>query len=169
LKKNLVLTGMMGVGKSTIGKSLSKKLNMKFFDTDSMIENEEKMTVKNIFEKKGEQHFRKIEKKTILKILNSTNSVIALGGGAFINTDIRNEILKSCVSFWMFMGVKNLIKRLSDTSKRPLLDGQNLEDSLNILHEKRGKIYETANFKVDCNNKEKSEITNEIIKLYEKN
>ena len=169
MKKNLVLTGMMGVGKSTIGKSLSKKLNMKFFDTDSMIENEEKMTVKNIFEKKGEQHFRKIEKKTILKILNSTNSVIALGGGAFINTDIRNEILKSCVSFWMFMGVKNLIKRLSDTSKRPLLDGQNLEDCLNIIHEKREKIYETANFKVDCNNKEKYEIKNEIIKLYEKN
>ena len=56
---------MMGVGKSTIGKSLSKKLNMNFFDTDSMIENEEKMTIKNIFEKKGEEHFRKIEKKTI--------------------------------------------------------------------------------------------------------
>ena len=54
---------MMGVGKSTIGKSLSKKLNMKFFDTDSMIENQEKMTIKNIFEKKGEEHFRKIEKK----------------------------------------------------------------------------------------------------------
>tara|TARA_B100001996_G_scaffold371665_1_gene347232 strand:+ start:4533 stop:5042 length:510 start_codon:yes stop_codon:yes gene_type:complete len=169
LKKNLVLTGMMGVGKSTIGKSLSKKLNMKFFDTDSMIENEEKMTIKNIFEKKGEEHFREIEKKTILKTLNNANAVIALGGGAFINTDIRNEILKSCVSFWLFMNIKNLLKRLSDTNKRPLLDAKNLEDSLKILYEKRKKIYETANFKVDCNVREKSEIANEIIKLYEKN
>ena len=160
---------MMGVGKSTIGKSLSKKLNMKFFDTDSMIENEEKMTIKNIFEKKGEEHFRKIEKKTILTVLSNTNAVIALGGGAFIDLDIRNEILKSCVSFLLFMNIKNLLKRLTDISKRPLLNSQNLEDSLSNLYEKRRKIYETAKFKIDCNNKEKSEITDEIIKLYEKN
>ena len=160
---------MMGVGKSTIGKSLSKKLNMKFFDTDSMIENQEKMKIKNIFEKKGEEHFRKIEKKTILTVLNNTSAVIALGGGAFIDSDIRNEILRSCVSFWLFINIKNLLKRLTDIGKRPLLDGQNLEDSLNNLYEKRKKIYENANFKIDCNNKEKSEITDEIIKLYEKN
>ena len=159
----------MGVGKSTIGKSLSKKLNMKFFDTDSMIENEEKMTIKNIFEKKGEEHFRKIEKKTKLSVLNNTNAVIALGGGAFIDSDIRNEILRSCVSFWLFINIENLLKRLTDTNKRPLLDGKNLEDSLNNLYEKRKKIYENANFKIDCNNKEKSEITDEIMKLYEKN
>ena len=159
----------MGVGKSTIGKSLSKKLNMKFFDTDSMIENQEKMTIKNIFEKKGEEHFRKIEKKTILTVLNNTSAVIALGGGAFIDSDIRNEILRSCVSFWLFINIENLLKRLTDTNKRPLLDGQNLEDSLNNLYEKRKKIYENANFKIDCNNKEKSEITDEIMKLYEKN
>ena len=159
----------MGVGKSTIGKSLSKKLNMKFFDTDSMIENQEKMTIKNIFEKKGEEHFRKIEKKTILTVLNNTSAVIALGGGAFIDSDIRNEILRSCVSFWLFINIKNLLKRLTDIGKRPLLDGQNLEDSLNNLYEKRKKIYENANFKIDCNNKEKSEITDEIMKLYEKN
>ena len=159
----------MGVGKSTIGKSLSKKLNMKFFDTDSMIENQEKMTIKNIFEKKGEEHFRKIEKKTILTVLNNTSAVIALGGGAFIDSNIRNEILRSCVSFWLFINIKNLLKRLTDIGKRPLLDGQNLEDSLNNLYEKRKKIYENANFKIDCNNKEKSEITDEIIKLYEKN
>ena len=69
----------------------------------------------------------------------------------------------------MFINIKNLLKRLTDISKRPLLDGQNLEDSLNNLYEKRKKIYENANFKIDCNNKEKSEITDEIIKLYEKN
>ena len=109
------------------------------------------------------------EKKTILTVLSNTNAVIALGGGAFIDLDIRNEILKSCVSFWLFMNIKNLLKRLTDTSKRPLLNSQNLEDSLSNLYEKRRKIYETAKFKIDCNNKEKSEITDEIIKLYEKN
>ena len=67
------------------------------------------------------------------------------------------------------MNIKNLLKRLTDISKRPLLNSQNLEDSLSNLYEKRRKIYETAKFKIDCNNKEKSEITDEIIKLYEKN
>lgn len=160
----------MGVGKSTIGKSLSKKLNMKFFDTDSIIEEKEKMSIKNIFETKGEKYFRKIEKKTSLEILNNTNVVVALGGGAFVDIDVRNKILESSVSCWLFLDVKNLLKRISDSkNKRPLLSNKNLEKTLNNIHEEREKIYKNADFKIDCNKKEKFKIIDEIIKFYEKN
>ena len=108
-------------------------------------------------------------RKLMKDMLETMYKAPGIGGGAFIDSDIRNEILRSCVSFWLFINIKNLLKRLTDIGKRPLLDGQNLEDSLNNLYEKRKKIYENANFKIDCNNKEKSEITDEIIKLYEKN
>ena len=82
MKKNLLLTGMMGVGKSTVGKKLAKKLKLKFIDIDGLIEKKEKKTIKQIFENKSEDYFRKIEKKITLEELKKSNSVIALGGGA---------------------------------------------------------------------------------------
>ena len=85
LNKNLILIGMMASGKSTIGRLLAKKLNLKFFDTDFIIEKKVKMRIFEIFQKKGEPYFRNLEKKIILNLLNKNNCVISLGGGAFIN------------------------------------------------------------------------------------
>ena len=85
LKKNLILIGMMASGKSTIGRLLAKKLNLKFFDTDFIIEKRAEMKIVEIFQKKGEPYFRNLEKKIILNLLNKNNCVISLGGGAFIN------------------------------------------------------------------------------------
>ena len=87
LKKNLLLTGMMGVGKSTVGKKLAKKLKLKFIDIDKVIEKEKK-TIKEIFEDNGEDYFRMVEKIITLEELKKINSVIALGGGAFMNPSI---------------------------------------------------------------------------------
>ena len=101
MKKNLVLTGMMGVGKSTIGKRLAKKLGLKFIDLDKIIEKREGTTIKDIFNTKGEDYFRKIEKRTALQEFKKSNNVIALGGGAFMNKDIRKEVEISGVSFWL--------------------------------------------------------------------
>ena len=89
----------MGVGKSTIGRALAKKLKMNFIDIDKVIEKGESMTIDEIFKKKGENYFRNLEENTTLRELNKKESVIALGGGAFINHKIRSEILKTCVSF----------------------------------------------------------------------
>ncbi|MDB9784427.1 hypothetical protein OAB36_02155 [Pelagibacteraceae bacterium] len=83
MKKNLVLTGMMGVGKSTIGESLSVKLKMKFTDIDDLIKSSEGMSIQKIFQIKGEEYFRNIEKKITLKALEKNNHVISLGGGGF--------------------------------------------------------------------------------------
>ena len=95
MKKNLVLLGMMGVGKTTFGKIIAKELKLRFFDTDRMIEKKNLMSIKKIFEKKGELFFRKEEEEIALKCLKNDNCVIALGGGGFLNkTAEYNQQLK---------------------------------------------------------------------------
>ena len=89
LNKNLILIGNMASGKSTIGQLLAKKLNLKFFDTDFIVEKKAKMKIFEIFEKKGESAFRDLEREITLNLLNKNNCIISLGGGAFINETIR--------------------------------------------------------------------------------
>jgi len=167
LKKNLVLTGMMGVGKSTIGKKLAEKLKRKFVDIDKIIEIKEKNTIKEIFENKGENYFRKIEKKITLEELKKNNLIIALGGGAFINTSIRREIKSSCLSFWLDLKAESLLIRLKNVKKRPLLDQDKLEKSINKIYSERKKIYNESNFRIKCNSMDKNKIVYKIIELYE--
>ena len=167
MKKNLVLTGMMGVGKSTIGKKLARKLKRKFVDIDKIIEIKEKNTIKEIFENKGENYFRKIEKKITLKELKKDNLVIALGGGAFINPSIRREIKNSCLSFWLDLNISSILLRLKNVKKRPLLDENKLEESINEIYSQRKKFYNESNFRIKCNSKNKEETIHRIIKLYE--
>ena len=160
---------MMGVGKSTIGKSLSIKLKMNLFDVDKIIENKENMAINEIFKLKGEEYFRKIEKQISLVELKRENSVIALGGGAFIDSQIRGEVLKKCTSFWLDLSVDNLTKRLLTSYERTLLKKNNLKEELNNLLDKRREKYSLANFRIDCNNVKKVEIVDKIRKLYESN
>ena len=167
MKKNLILTGMMGVGKSTIGKSLSKRLKMKFIDTDKLIEKQENMNINEIFEKKGEKYFRDIEKKLILSRIEKNNKIIALGGGAFMVSAVRNSILKKSVSFWLDLDISKLIKRLKISKKRPLLNNTNLEKTVREIYSKRKVTYGLANFKINCNEESKTVLVEKIIKLYE--
>ncbi len=103
-KENLVFLGMMGSGKSSIGSLVAKKLKFNFIDIDNEIEINSKKSIKKIFDEKGENYFRKIEEQMTLKKLKLNNSVISLGGGAFINKNIRKEILKNHLSFWLNVG-----------------------------------------------------------------
>ena len=114
--KNLTLTGMMGVGKSTIGKILAKKLNYNFIDVDKIIEAKEGISINLIFKNKSENYFRKIETEITLSELKN-NSVISLGGGAFINDAIRKNTKKFSISFWLDVQVDELIKRLKKQTK----------------------------------------------------
>ena len=111
MNKSLVLTGMMGVGKSTIGRLLAKRLKVKFIDVDKVIEKKEKKSIKRIFNENGEVYFRKLEERVTFKILKNKKKVIALGGGAFMNKEIREKILMSCISFWLKVDLNSLIKR----------------------------------------------------------
>jgi shikimate kinase len=158
---------MMGVGKSTIGKMLAKKLKLKFIDVDRIIEIKEKSTIKEIFQNKSENYFRKVEKKIILEELKKDNLVVALGGGAFINTSIRRKIKDTCVSFWLDLKVDSLLNRLKNATKRPLLDKNQLDKSVNKIYSERKKIYNESDFRIKCNSMNKNEIVYKIMKLYE--
>jgi len=167
-KKNLILIGMMGSGKSTIGSLLSKKLNIKFIDIDNVLENDSKMKIADIFEKKGENFFRNLEEKITLKVLNSTNNVISLGGGSFINEKIRKEVLKNNFSFWLNCNAQILLNRIKNNKKRPIAFKLS-EDELRKLIEKRAKTYSKAQFKINCYKLTKGEIVKKILKIYENN
>lgn len=117
MKKNLALTGMMGVGKTSIGKILSQKLSMKFIDIDQIIERKLNTTISDIFKKKGEKFFRKYEEKITLNEVSKLNTVISLGGGAFINPKIRQQVQIHCTSFWLDLDVPLLKKRLINSKK----------------------------------------------------
>tara|TARA_B100000959_G_scaffold201275_1_gene210643 strand:+ start:296 stop:790 length:495 start_codon:yes stop_codon:yes gene_type:complete len=158
---------MMGVGKSTVGKKLAKKLKLKFIDIDKIIEKKEKRTIKEIFEDKGEGYFRKIEKKISLEELKKSNSVIALGGGAFMDSSIRKEAENLSISFWLDLSLESLLIRLKNVKKRPLLNQDHLEESVNKIYSERKKIYNKSDFKIKCNLMNADQIVSKIIKLYE--
>ena len=167
MKKNLVLLGMMAVGKSTLGKIVAKKLRLQFIDTDKNIENHNLMKIKDIFEQKGEDFFRKEEEKEVLKSLKKQNCVIALGGGAFVNSKIRDSILKNAISVWLDIDIKTLEKRVKLNKKRPLLKNNNNYEMIKKIYQERKKIYKLANHKIKCDQMDKSDLAKKIILLYE--
>jgi len=168
LGKNLTLTGMMGVGKSTIGKILAKQLNYKFVDIDKLIEDKEGSTINFIFRNKSESYFRKIENDITLAELKKFNSVISLGGGAFLNNLIRKSAKKLSTSFWLDVPINLLIKRLKRNNKRPLLLKKNTHEEVKKIYFNRKKIYNEANYRIKCDSLKSGEIARRILNLYEK-
>ena len=165
-KKNIVFLGMMGSGKSSIGFLVSKSLNLDFFDVDNHIEKDLKMKIPEIFKIKGENFFRKIEEKVTLKILKKNMAVISLGGGSFLNKNVRREILSNHVSFWLNWEDQILIKRIKNSKKRPL--AINLTESkLSDLIKKRSNIYSKALHKINCDGLSKLEVVKKVVAIYE--
>ena len=164
LKKNIVLIGMMAAGKTTIGFKLAKKLNYQFIDVDSEIEKSENEKIIDIFQKRGEDYFRKLEEKKTLSLLEIDFSVISIGGGAFLNDRVRKKIKKNCKSFWLSWKIKIILSRVSKNKKRPLALKLSHKDLAN-LYRKRVRFYKLSDFKVNCDNKSKNEIINHIYKI----
>mgnify|MGYP003692624103 FL=1 len=159
---------MMGSGKSSIGGLVSKKLNLSFIDIDNIVVENSGMSVSEIFEKKGEAYFRNLEEKITLKCLKKINNVISLGGGGFINSKIRREILKNHFSFWLNWDEMTLIKRIKNSNNRPLVF-KSTDREIRAIINNRSKIYSSAHFKINCDKLTKTEIVNKIIKIYELN
>ena len=166
--KNLVFLGMMGSGKSSIGNLVSKRLDIPFIDIDNLIVTNTGMSISEIFEKKGEGYFRDLEEKFTLKSLKRIKNVVALGGGGFINTKIRKEILANHFSFWLNWNESILIKRIKNSKKRPLAF-KSTDHQIRMIIKDRSKIYSNAQFKINCNKLTKAEIVKKIIKIYEHN
>ena len=165
-KKNLVLVGMMGSGKSTIGKILAQRLNYDFMDTDHIIENIEKISIKKIFETKGERYFRNLEEKVVINCTKEKQKVVALGGGGFLNIKTRNILLKKCISFWLNWKSEKLINRIIKNNKRPIIKDLSRKDLHNMI-KYRSTIYKMANYIIECDHLEKTEIVNKILSIYE--
>ena len=157
---------MMGAGKSTIGRLVAKRLNVRFIDIDKIIEKSEKKSIKRIFDDDGEKYFREIEEKITLKIIENKIAVIALGGGAFMNNKIRELVLNSCVSIWLKVNLNKLISRYNN-NRRPLLNKKKLDTDVKKIYQSRKKIYGLANFEINCDNIGKTKIVQKIIKFYE--
>ena len=162
-KLNITLCGMMGSGKSSIGKILANKLNYNFIDVDKMIEIETKKTIKKIFEEDGEEYFRDLEEKITINTLNNKNTIVSLGGGAIINNNIRNSIKKNSYNIYLKVDIYILAKRLQNSKTRPLIYNKNLKKELMNLINKREKFYQSADLVIK-NEKNIIETTENIIK-----
>ena len=165
-KENLVFLGMMGSGKTSIGSLISKKLKLDFIDVDKEIEKELDLSISKIFETKGENYFRKFEEKITLKKLKFSSTIISLGGGAFANKNIRKEVLKNHISFWLNWNEKTLLNRIKNSKKRPLAINLT-ENQLIDLIKKRSNIYSKALYEIKCDNLSKNEIIKKILNIYE--
>ncbi len=162
-KKNICFVGLMGSGKSVVGRALSVKNNIKFYDSDLEIEKEVGLEISTIFSDKGEKFFRKIEEEICSKLLEINNCVISLGGGSIKSKKIRDLIKKNSFSVYLKVDIDNLVNRLTKSKKRPLLQNVNKKDKLNSLLTEREEFYNNADLIIE-NNYDKKNIIVEIEK-----
>ena len=162
------LIGYMGVGKTTIGKELSKKLQIQFLDLDTVIESEEKCSISEIFNSKGEIGFRKVERELLISVLEKNRDfVLALGGGTPAYYDNITEITENSKTYYLRMPPAKLLERLDkDETHRPLINRIPLEDRLEFVAKHlfdRRSFYDQAHETIDVADKTISEIVEEII------
>lgn len=148
LTKPIVLVGLMGSGKSTIGRRLATRLNLRFADTDDEIERAAGMTISDIFARYGESHFRDLERRVIQRMLNMGLGVMATGGGAFMNDETRAAIQAKSTSIWLDADIPTLVERVARRSHRPLLKDRDAAEVLRELAEVRNPIYALAHLRV---------------------
>ena len=144
--KNIVLIGMAGVGKTTVGRVLSKKIQRKFLDVDQEFEDQTKIRITDFFSIYGEKEFRKIERRIINDVLTKNKKlVVSAGGGIFSNDEIRDLIIKKSITFFLDSSIETLTERLKKNfSNRPLLNKGNLRNNIEKLYQKRIKDYMMA-------------------------
>ena len=165
---NIVLLGHMGAGKSTIGRGLAKKLSIDFIDTDQELEKFTGTKISDIFLNQGEVRFREIEAKIIKQILDSNEKrVIALGGGAFENKNIRAQVKRENISIWLKCNINILVERLKNNKNRPLLIGKNIKSEIMKLDKIRKINYESASFHYNVSKKQKKVILKELLEHIE--
>ena len=165
LKKTVALVGMMGSGKSAIGKVVSSILDVPFRDADVEIERAAKLSISEVFERHGEEFFRDKEDQVIKRLLHEKRCILATGGGAFINENIRTSIKEHSVSIWLNADVDTLWKRVKHKRTRPLLRTHNPKATLANIYTDRIKTYSLADIILDSHDKSSlEEMANVVIK-----
>jgi shikimate kinase len=146
--RSIVLVGMMGAGKSTIGRRLSGRLRLPFFDADIEIETAAGMSIPDIFETRGEPDFRDGEARVIARLLDGGPCVLATGGGAFMREETRNRIRDKAVSIWLKADVDIIMRRVKRRSDRPLLQTADPAATIGRLIEEREPVYQHADLTI---------------------
>ncbi|MCK4939552.1 MAG: shikimate kinase [Rhodospirillaceae bacterium] len=151
-ERTIVLVGLMGAGKSSIGRRLAKHLGIRFIDADDEIEKAAGLSIDDIFEIYGEDEFRSGERRVILRILDEGPCVLATGGGAFMDTNVRDIIKKNAVSVWLKVDLDTLLERTSRRGGRPLLKTGDPAKVLGKLMDERYPVYATADITIESGN-----------------
>ncbi|MCB2088200.1 MAG: shikimate kinase [Sphingomonadaceae bacterium] len=152
IDRPLVLVGLMGVGKSTVGRKLAHLLKSDFVDADDAIEHAAQMTIADIFAQFGEEYFRDGERRVIGRLMEERHGVIATGGGAFINPETRALILTQGIAVWIDADIATLVERTGRKDTRPLLRNGNPREILTRLHRERAPFYSQAPIHVTSEN-----------------
>jgi shikimate kinase len=162
-KRNLVLVGLMGAGKSAIGRIVAQQLGLPFIDTDTEIERVSRMSISELFAAYGEEEFRALETRVIKRLLRTGPRVVSTGGGAFINEKTRKQIERGGVSIWLSADLDVLWERVNKRDHRPLLKTENPKQTLQDLMDKRYPIYGLADITVQSRDVRKEVIANEVL------
>ncbi len=150
LKKTVVMVGMMGAGKTAVGRALAEKLGVAFLDSDAEIEAAANLTVPEIFDRDGELFFRRRETEVIARLLDSECCILSTGGGAFLAAENRQNISSRGVSVWLNADIKLLWNRVRHKDTRPLLRTPDPLGTLTDLYEARVPVYREADLSVPC-------------------
>lgn len=163
-KRALVFVGLMGAGKSVIGKRVATMLRLPFYDSDQEIEKASKMTITELFKTYGESEFRALEQRVILNLIKKSPLVLATGGGAYINQDIRKAIQQNGISIWLKADIDILMQRVSKRKTRPLLQTANPKETMQKLMEQRYPIYAKANVTITTHKESRLTVTKNVIR-----
>ena len=167
--KNIILTGFMGTGKTSVGKCLAKELNLKFIDTDDLIEKEAGIYINEIFTKFGETYFRQLESKVINEVSSGANMIIATGGGAVVNPLNLLALKKNGILICLTASIDVILSRVGSGDERPLISEDDKKGAISNLLKVREPFYKKADFIVDTTTKTVGEVIKEIkekIKLW---
>ena len=161
--RSVVLVGLMGSGKSTIGRKLAQVIDLEFFDSDTEIENASRMSVKDLFAVYGEPEFRALEQRVMLRLMEDGPRIISTGGGAFINPEVREAVLKGGIAVWLDADIDVLMERVGRRETRPLLNNDDPEATMRALMEQRYPTYAEAQIRVMSRNERKDIMVGEVI------
>lgn len=161
--RSVVLVGMMGAGKSSVGRKLGQRLGLGFVDADSEIEQAAGMSIPDIFETRGEAEFRSGEARVIARLLEGGPQVLATGGGAFMNAETREAIRRRGVSIWLKADFEVLMRRIRRRSDRPLLRTPDPAATLRELMDKRYPVYAQADLTIESRDVPHDVIVDEIV------
>ncbi|MEO0062702.1 MAG: hypothetical protein RLZZ08_1262 [Pseudomonadota bacterium] len=167
IDRPLVLVGMMGVGKSTIGRKLGQLLDLKFVDADDEIERAAQMPITEIFERFGEAHFRDGERRVIARLMEQGPGVIATGGGAFVQPETQALLLERGLTIWLDCDIDTLVDRVTRKDTRPLLRGGNPREIVTRLKADREPAYARAAVHVQSDTGPQSETVHRILQAIE--